>query len=211
MTKAHAELQSRGYSLELREEIDGSWTAIVPELPGCVAVGDSPNEAVDELPQVIDLWMAAARDRGLAIPRPRREETANGRVLVRLPRSVHSRLLRASRDEGVTLNSYCVAILTAGLAQALERAHAQPRAAIHFASTPAVQQTVNVKHYYQLDKFLTDSGSTLVAGYTAGPKVVGHGMGTGWIDSLRHIDLLNQEGTEEERPLSRHTALALAT
>lgn len=52
-------------------ELDESWIAAVPDLPGCSAHGRTPAEAVAEAQEAIALWLDTARDEGLAIPEPR--------------------------------------------------------------------------------------------------------------------------------------------
>jgi predicted RNase H-like HicB family nuclease len=66
-------MKSRGYVVELRHEEDDSWTAAVPDLPGAVAVGATPDEAVGDLPTVIDLWIATATERGMPVPTPEKQ------------------------------------------------------------------------------------------------------------------------------------------
>ena len=46
------------FTIELRTEEDGSYLAEIPELPGCMAAGDDPNEAVSLLRDSFALWMA---------------------------------------------------------------------------------------------------------------------------------------------------------
>ena len=196
--------------MELREEEDGSWTALVPELPGCVAVGDSPNEAVEDLPQVIDLWIATARERGLPVPAPRREETANGRVLVRLPRTVHAKLLRAAREEGVTLNAYCVSVLSAGLAQALERSHDQPRPAAFFGGGTAVKliQSKQFRIEYRGSREQEDFAYVLSSGVPT--QVEATHVFKGELNKYFGVVPGHDRDTEDEQP-SRQSTLALAT
>jgi predicted RNase H-like HicB family nuclease len=50
---------------------DGSFVVDVPELPGCMAHGDTPAEAVANVEDAISLWLETARDLGRPIPRPR--------------------------------------------------------------------------------------------------------------------------------------------
>jgi predicted HicB family RNase H-like nuclease len=57
----------------------------------------------------------AAPDRGTA----RASETANGRILVRVPRSLHAALLSEADAEGVSLNQLIVAKLTVQLRAAV--------------------------------------------------------------------------------------------
>lgn len=122
---AHVSLATRGYRVEIRPEEDGSWTALVPDLPGCAAVGDSPNEALAELPDVIDLWIETAIESGVQVVAPRPAVQASGRVLMRLPRDLHGALIRRAESEGVSLNTFCVSVLTAGVANSLAAAARQ--------------------------------------------------------------------------------------
>jgi predicted RNase H-like HicB family nuclease len=50
---------------------DGAWVADVPDLKSCSAFGASREQAVAEVGVAIDAWLAAARDAGLEIPKPR--------------------------------------------------------------------------------------------------------------------------------------------
>jgi predicted RNase H-like HicB family nuclease len=52
-------------------EEDGAWVADVPDLKSCSAFGDSPEQAVAEVRVAMDAWLAAAREAGLTIPKPR--------------------------------------------------------------------------------------------------------------------------------------------
>jgi predicted RNase H-like HicB family nuclease len=44
----------------------------VPELPGCMAHGATPGEAVKNAGDAIDLWIDTAKAEGLPVPEPRR-------------------------------------------------------------------------------------------------------------------------------------------
>jgi predicted RNase H-like HicB family nuclease len=50
---------------------DECWIADVPDLKGCSAHGDTPEEAIAEAQVAIELWIDTARDRGLPVPEPR--------------------------------------------------------------------------------------------------------------------------------------------
>jgi len=50
---------------------DDAFVVEVPELPGCMAHGDTPAEALGHAEQAIDLWIATALELGRPIPRPR--------------------------------------------------------------------------------------------------------------------------------------------
>ncbi len=43
---------------------DSGFFSVVPDLPGCTAHGETPEEALREAIIAQDLWVEAARDRG---------------------------------------------------------------------------------------------------------------------------------------------------
>ncbi len=52
-------------------DADGAWTADVPDLRSCSALGDTPEAAVAEVRVAMEAWLAAARDAGHPIPQAR--------------------------------------------------------------------------------------------------------------------------------------------
>jgi predicted RNase H-like HicB family nuclease len=52
-------------------EDDGAYLAEVPELPGCVAHGDSYEAALEQVQEAIQLWIDAAVEFGDPIPEPK--------------------------------------------------------------------------------------------------------------------------------------------
>lgn len=52
---------------------DGVFVAEVPELPGCLAHGDTQQAALRNVNQAMDLWLDTAREFGDPIPEPKGE------------------------------------------------------------------------------------------------------------------------------------------
>ncbi len=52
-------------------EEDQSFIADVPELPGCMAHGSTPDEALANAQEAMQLWMDTAREFGDPIPEPK--------------------------------------------------------------------------------------------------------------------------------------------
>ena len=50
---------------------DDAFVVDVPELPGCMAHGHTPAEAVANAQDAISLWLDVAKDMGRPIPVPR--------------------------------------------------------------------------------------------------------------------------------------------
>ncbi len=52
-------------------EEDESFVVEVPELPGCMADGDTYEQAVANAQQVIEEWIETAKELGREIPKPK--------------------------------------------------------------------------------------------------------------------------------------------
>lgn len=52
-------------------EEDSVYVAEVPELPGCAAHGTTPESALANCGDAMDLWLDTAREFGRAIPQPK--------------------------------------------------------------------------------------------------------------------------------------------
>jgi antitoxin HicB len=48
----------------------GAWTATIPDLPGCMAVGDTPEAALALIHDAKQSWITASMTRSLPIPEP---------------------------------------------------------------------------------------------------------------------------------------------
>lgn len=53
------------------EQGEHNWGAIVPDLPGCVSIGDTLEELQVNLKEAIELYLEVLQERGEAIPEPR--------------------------------------------------------------------------------------------------------------------------------------------
>lgn len=49
---------------------DGSWGAVVPDLPGCLSAGNTLEDARRNVREAIELWIEVARERGQDVPLP---------------------------------------------------------------------------------------------------------------------------------------------
>ena len=65
--------QIRRYSVNigpLSPEDGGGFVARVPDLPGCMSDGESPEEALENVYDAIACWIEAAQELGRPIPPP---------------------------------------------------------------------------------------------------------------------------------------------
>jgi predicted RNase H-like HicB family nuclease len=59
-----------GYAVVIERAEDGGYGVWSPDLPGCVALGDTPEEAVAEMREAIRLHIELLRERGEQVPEP---------------------------------------------------------------------------------------------------------------------------------------------
>jgi antitoxin HicB len=114
---AHPPEQPYAMVLSYTENGDGAdWTATVEELPGCEAHGPTPERAAAAVAGAVERWVRQAEAEGREVPPPGAAAAHSGKLLVRMPRSLHAELVRASEREGTSLNAYIVAALAASVA-----------------------------------------------------------------------------------------------
>lgn len=53
-------------------EDGGGYSAVVPDLPGCMSDGETPEEALANVEDAIAAWIEAAQDLGHGVPEPSR-------------------------------------------------------------------------------------------------------------------------------------------
>lgn len=105
------------YRLELVPDVDeDGYAAYFPELPGCITMGDTVEEAVSNAMEAKKEWMQAALEDGLEIPLPVADGEYSGQFKLRLPKSLHRELAYRAKREGVSMNQYCLYLLSHNLA-----------------------------------------------------------------------------------------------
>ncbi|MCS7219261.1 MAG: type II toxin-antitoxin system HicB family antitoxin [Thermus sp.] len=107
------------YPVLLVPEPEGGFTALVPDLEGCVSVGETEEEALANLEEARQLWIETAYEHGDEIPLPSSAKEYSGRILVRMPKSLHRRLDEEARAEGISLNQLIVSLLSERLSLAV--------------------------------------------------------------------------------------------
>ena len=94
------------YTIELQQDPEEGWFVRVKELPGCMSQGDTPEEAFEMIRDAMQGWLEIALEDDLPIPEPRPEEDYSGKFVVRVPKSLHRKLVEEAEREGVSLNQY---------------------------------------------------------------------------------------------------------
>lgn len=99
--------------LEIVPDMDeGGFAARYPELPGCITVGDTLEAVVKNVNDAKIEWITAALEEGNTIPESSSYDDYSGQFKLRLPKSLHKLLADRSKEEGVSMNQYCVYLLS---------------------------------------------------------------------------------------------------
>ncbi len=91
----------------LSDEDGGGWMVTFPDLPGCMADGETVEQAVTEAADAEQSWLKTREE--LDLPEP------SGRFVIRLPKSLHIRLTTRAKQEGVSMNTLAVSYLSEGV------------------------------------------------------------------------------------------------
>jgi len=99
------------YSVLLTPAEEGGYTAEVVELPGCWDEGETAEEAVANLRQTMRAWLESALEQGLKVPEPLAARHYSGRLVVRMPPSLHRRVALLASLDGVSINQWIVSAI----------------------------------------------------------------------------------------------------
>ncbi len=90
----------------------GGYMVSFPDLPGCIADGNTVDEALVEAHDAFNAWvMAEQADKG-KLPAPK---TYSGQFIQRIPKTLHRQLAKRAESEGVSLNQLTTTLLAQGV------------------------------------------------------------------------------------------------
>ena len=96
MVKTLNDYMKMNYRMEIIEDQDeGGFVVSFPELPGCITCGETMESAISN-----------------AMDEPDNLEEYSGQFKLRIPRSLHRSLVEHSKREGISMNQYCVYLLS---------------------------------------------------------------------------------------------------
>lgn len=101
------------YRLEILPDPDeGGYAARYPDLPGCITIGQTMNDALANAEDAKRAWIAAALEDGMVIPEPDPPDHYSGQFKLRIPKSLHRSLAEHAKAEGTSMNQYCLYLLS---------------------------------------------------------------------------------------------------
>ena len=99
------------YTYQIRKIDDESgsyYYGTVAELDGCQSSGETFDEAYENLTEAMEGYIEFKLEKGFEVPVPQNIEEYSGKFLLRIPKSLHSKLALAAKNEGVSLNQYAL-------------------------------------------------------------------------------------------------------
>ncbi|HHX54999.1 MAG TPA: toxin-antitoxin system HicB family antitoxin [Clostridiales bacterium] len=113
----------RKYPLFVVQEDDGSYFVEYPDLKGCFSTGDTLEEAVQLSYDAKKAWIETAIDENIEIPTPKATNKYSGNFKLRMPKSLHKSLADAAKEEGISMNQYCIYLLSKELEHGIKQIH----------------------------------------------------------------------------------------
>jgi predicted RNase H-like HicB family nuclease len=113
-TRLDHEVANR-YEIDIVPNEHGGFHARVPDFPTIFTGGSTPEEAMRNALEAIDLMIEEYRDRELPVPEPL--HSFSGQFNVRLPRALHRELVRHAESQGVSLNALVNFLLSQATSQ----------------------------------------------------------------------------------------------
>ena len=101
------------YKMEIVEDKEeGGFVVSFPDLPGCITCGETIESAVANARDAKKVWLEAALEEGIAIHEPDSIDDYSGQFKLRIPKSLHRLLAEHSKKEGISMNQYCLYLLS---------------------------------------------------------------------------------------------------
>ena len=107
MEKKLEDYLSLPYKIEIYPSPEEGYAARVVELPGCISQGQTLQEVTANIEDAKVCWLEVALAEGITIPEPSlNTEEYSGKLVVRMPKSLHRLLVEQAKGENVSLNQY---------------------------------------------------------------------------------------------------------
>lgn len=117
------------YKIEIKpltEEDGGGYSAILPQFGSMGIVGDGETilEAIEDLEKIKKVVFERLLKNETIIPEPENDISQySGKILTRMPKELHARLIKEAKVNGVSLNQYMIYLLSSEL---LTSGHKKP-------------------------------------------------------------------------------------
>lgn len=108
ISKETEEILKKTYARRLVPDETGGYVASIQEFPGCVAEGDTPEEAIQNLDKAAASWVQVALSNGYEIRDPVSFHGYSGKIALRIPRGLHKQVAELAELEESSINQLLV-------------------------------------------------------------------------------------------------------
>jgi predicted HicB family RNase H-like nuclease len=91
---------------------DNGFIATIPGIKALSAFGVKREKALSELKIAAEAYFKALEEAGKPSPLPEKIVSYSGQLRLRMPKSLHAALSNGAEDEGISLNTYIVTLLS---------------------------------------------------------------------------------------------------
>ena len=107
------------YEIVVQPSPEGGYAAHVPDLPGCITQAETFTEIGEMIEDAKRCWLSSELDLGQHIFEPDLSRY-NGKLNVRIPKTLHKELAAKAKREGVKLNQLIIYLISKGIDEQLE-------------------------------------------------------------------------------------------
>ena len=112
----HLDLDSYPFTVRrLSEEEGAGFLAEYPDVPYCIADGETPEAAVNHGRKALEACLTTISESGDPILTPGSAAASSGQWRQRGPKSLHARLVVRAEKEGVSLNTLVATLIAEGI------------------------------------------------------------------------------------------------
>jgi predicted RNase H-like HicB family nuclease len=144
-----SEILKKPYARRLVRDEAGGYTASIQEFPGCVAEGDTAEEALRNLDEAAASWIEVSLLNGREIREPIDFEGCSGKIALRIPRGLHKQVAELAEMEGSSINQ----LLATAIAS-----YVSGKQVLHRV-TEVLQNTPPSVRHYEINAILTLSAN----------------------------------------------------
>lgn len=108
ISKKTEEILSKAYARRLIPDETGGYVASIQEFPGCIAEGDTAEEALQNLDKAATSWVEVALSSGYEIRDPVSFYGCSGKIALRIPRGLHKQVAELAELGETSVNQLLV-------------------------------------------------------------------------------------------------------
>ena len=99
----------------LSQDDGGGFLISFPDFSECISDGETREDAIKNGMDALEETIATLESLGHPIPEPGSGGTYSGKFIQRVPKSIHARLAARAKQEGVSMNSFVISVLSENL------------------------------------------------------------------------------------------------